>query len=152
MTGKIAITGKSGLTLLEIIVALAIMIIGIASVFALFAAATAIHKRAVDQTNAAIIAQKVLSELDRRLTTGVDVTELQKTGAALPEFPNYTYDLRLAPLDKTQDEFYVDLIVCWKTKGRARELKFSTICIRSLPFKEREKNYPEDIKDKGKKR
>ena len=148
MTGKSAITGSPGLTLLEIMVALAIMIIGIASVFALFAAATALHKRAVDQTNAALIAQKILSELDCRLTAGADIKELQKTGVALPEFPNYTYDLRLTPVDKTQNEFYVDLAVRWKTRGRVREQRFNTICIRSLPFKEREMNYPEDKQKK----
>jgi type II secretory pathway pseudopilin PulG len=128
---------ESGFTLLEIIVALALMMIGIASAFALFAAGTALHKRSVDQTNTALIAEQVFSDLDSKLTTGIDIAKLQKKGASLPEFRDYTYDLHLIPIDKNGEELYVDLTVRWKTRGKIREQTFSTIRIRSLPFKER---------------
>ena len=145
MTGRTVIIRESGFTLLEIIVALSIMLIGIASVFALFAAATALHKRSVDQTNAALIAGMVFSDLDSKITTGIDIAKLQKTGASLLEFPNYTYDLHLTPIDENGEELYIDLTVRWKTKGKIREQTFSTIRIRALPFKERE---PKETTDK----
>ena len=46
-----------GFTLVEILVALFVMLVGISSAFALFAAATALHKRATDQSSAAVIAE-----------------------------------------------------------------------------------------------
>ncbi|MFH1421493.1 MAG: prepilin-type N-terminal cleavage/methylation domain-containing protein [Planctomycetota bacterium] len=129
--------GNSGFTLLEVIVALSIMMIGISSAFALFAAATALHKRSIDQTNSGLIAETVLSNLDLKLTTGIELSDLQIVNGALPEYPNYTYELILVPLDADEREIYIDLAVKWKRGGKLCEQVFNSIRLRRLPFKER---------------
>jgi len=62
-----------GFSLLEIIVALGIFMIGAASVFALFAAGAGAHRRAVDRANAARAADSIFAELEAKWTLAGDL-------------------------------------------------------------------------------
>jgi hypothetical protein len=101
------------------------MLIGLSSAFALFAAATAMHKRATDQSISAMMADSIFSEvLDNKP---------QPRG-----YEGYKYDLELVPLDENEDEIFVRISIRWLTQGRERSQVFSTILIRHIPFKGRE--------------
>lgn len=73
--------GQRGFSLLEIIVALGIFMVGAASVFALFAAGAGAHKRAVDRANAARAADSIFAELEAKWTLAGDLAR----GAARSE-------------------------------------------------------------------
>jgi len=68
---------RAGFSLLEVLVAMVILTIGATSLIALFAAAAATHKRSVDRTKAAMIAEVILSEVKARYTPGSDLEELE---------------------------------------------------------------------------
>ena len=53
----------AGFSLLEVLVAMFILSIGAASVLALYAAAARTHRRSVDRTHAALIAERVFAEI-----------------------------------------------------------------------------------------
>ena len=129
---------SSGFTLVEILVALFVMVIGLSSAFALFAAATAIHKRATDQLVATIMAESIFSEVESKLTSGIEISRIARTDGTSEQYEGYRYDLELVPLDQGQDEVYVKVTIRWRKQGRARSQVFSTILIRHIPFKNRE--------------
>jgi type II secretory pathway pseudopilin PulG len=129
---------EEGFTLVEILVALFVMLVGISSAFALFAAATALHKRATDQTSAAVIAESVFSQIQSELTAGVELSDIRKADLMPKEYESYKYDLELVPVDVYENEIYVKLTVTWRKRGTGRKQEFSTILIRHIPFRERD--------------
>lgn len=139
---KLLSNSNGGFTLIEILVALFVMLIGLSSAFALFAAATAMHKRATDQSMAAIMADSVFSEVESKLTSGVDISRIARLDAKFPKYEGYRYDLTLIPMDENEDEIYVRLAIRWSTQGKELSRVFSTILIRRIPFKGREPFYP----------
>lgn len=129
----------SGFTLLECLVALIILSIGLVSVFALFVAGAASHKKGVDQTTAGILAQKVLAELQEACTddtlTALAGKDKRKRSIALkdqvdPAFPAYKYDLALQALDARRDAYAVTLRVRWLERGTQEAAVFETVILR----------------------
>ena len=126
-----------GFTLVEILVALFVMLVGISSAFALFAAATALHKRATDQTSAAVIAESIFSQVQSELTAGAELSDIRK-GSYMPKgYEDYKYELELIAVDNYENEIFVKLSVIWRKRGIGRKQEFSTILIRHIPFRER---------------
>ena len=54
--------GRGGFTLVEILVALGVLTLGIGGVLAIFTAAAATHRQALDETVTSIIADSVIAE------------------------------------------------------------------------------------------
>jgi len=129
---------ERGFTLVEILVALFVMLVGISSAFALFAAATALHKRATDQTSAAVIAESIFSQLQSELTAGVELSDIRKANLMPKGYEGYRHDIELVPIDPYENEIYVRLVITWLKRGTGREQEFSTILLRHVPFRERD--------------
>ena len=127
-----------GFTLVEILVALFVMLVGISSAFALFAAATALHKRATDQTSAAVIAESIFSQVQSELTAGVELSKIRKGNYMPKGYEEYKYDLEIVAVDDYENEVFVKLTVIWRKRGMGRKQEFSTILIRHMPFRERD--------------
>jgi len=133
---------KRGFTLIEIVVALGVLAIGITSVFALIATAGATHRKAISQSNAALIADSVFAELRERF----DYTRSRKLESfeKLPGkgkvsgYPGFTYELTLTPLDADEEnvdyavEFLAICTVSWKKAGIPVSLAFTTVIIKRL--------------------
>ena len=135
-------SSESGFTLVEILVALFVMLVGLSSAFALFAAATAMHKRALDQSTSAVMAESILSEVESKLTSGIQISQITRMNAEFPTYDGYRYDLELVPMDDNEDEIYVKLTIRYLKQGRDRSQHFSTIMIRHIPFKGRDPYAP----------
>ncbi len=118
-----------GFSLVEILIALAILAVGMVSVFALFGAATITHRRGVDHTNVGLLALAALSEAKEALTgdgTPVDVAD-QK----LPGFPDaYTYDIEYEPLGDDRLEYKVVVTVKFQRGGEPHTEVFETVLLR----------------------
>lgn len=116
------------------------MIIGMASAFALFAAATAMHKHAVVQSTAAVLSDNIFSRVESELTTGADLSMIIKTNADASDegYEGYKYDLELVSVAPDENEIYVKLTIKWQKEGRERHQVFSTILLRHIPFKGRD--------------
>ncbi|MBI4713526.1 MAG: prepilin-type N-terminal cleavage/methylation domain-containing protein [Planctomycetes bacterium] len=122
---------RKGFTLLEILVALMILAIGLASVFALFGAGTSSYRRSVNDATVARMATTMLAEIEtslQNLPPG-NIPLRDATNKTHPDFPSiYTYDLTLTPItDSANDSVFVTLTIKWKQpKGFGSE-KFETI-------------------------
>ncbi len=134
--------GSRAFTLIEILVALGIMAVGITSVLMIFTAAANLHKRAVDQMNAAFIAQTVISEIDGFLAASNWADLDNAFSGTVSGFPRYTYKARTVPLDVWNNEYFVECEVAGKEKGIKQIEKFRTILVRRLTYRDKDLDAP----------
>ena len=87
----------AGMSLIEVLVAILIFSVGATSLVALYAAASATHKRGVDRTHTALIAEEIFSEVQARYVGQADPALIvQDLGRDLPErIEGYSWSLIL---------------------------------------------------------
>ena len=124
-----------GFSLIEVLVALAILSLGITSAIALFAAATAAHRTAIYRSQAADLAEWALADIESALLLGADPEELvanPPTEAIARDWPGYRVEVSIRPAAGTQgeDEALVGVSVVWSTRGRDQRLEFQQIVAR----------------------
>lgn len=120
---------RSGFTLVEILVALVILAFGLAAILTLFSQATRTHKRSVDATAVAALAQAVLADAQAELDRGAAPNPVQnQTYPGVS--PEYKYDLEFTALGGPG--FQVRVVVKYGGAGAlARQETFETVLIRN---------------------
>jgi prepilin-type N-terminal cleavage/methylation domain-containing protein len=136
-----------GFSLLEVLIAMFILSIGAASVLALFAAAASTHKRSVDRTHAALLAERLFSDIQGRYEPEMTAKELTKlVEDEVPEaWGNYTWEVYLfhpaegAAFGRrrgdeddeewSEDELFARIIIRWQQKANARSVTFHSILL-----------------------
>ena len=101
-----------GFSLLEIIVALSVFMVGASSVFALFMAGARAQQRAKDMSNAARAATTIFAELEAKWTYAGDRAKRGKAAGDpypvpaagkppwyIPGFRKYMFDVQYTPID-----------------------------------------------------
>jgi prepilin-type N-terminal cleavage/methylation domain-containing protein len=122
---------QSGFTLLEVIIALAILVIGLSAIFPLFAVGTTSHKRGVDQTKISLIAPHITARLQERLYEVTPPALKDQEYADVGRI--YKYDATFTPLDPLEPErlaFIVKVTVRWSENASEHSESFSTILLR----------------------
>lgn len=151
-----------GFTLLEIMVALGVFAIGASAAFALLVAAASAGRRAEHETNAALIAESELADLQADLLQDIDLTALRKADPQDPDapapagtnpatrwafqdrvspaYPDYKYDVAITPLDGPVPDqpwaYLVEVEVRWSERGRGRSKTFQTVLLRGLTHRD----------------
>jgi len=125
---------SSGFSLLEVLIAMLILSVGAASLIALFAAGAATHRKSVDRTHAALLAERVFSEARAAYRTGMEAAEvLEALKQRLPEESDgYRHELFLAhPLndDWAEDELFARVTIRWLESGQDRTESFQTVLL-----------------------
>ncbi len=136
-----------GMTLIEVLVAMLILSIGATSLIALFASASATHKRAVDRTHAALVAEEIFSELQMRWVADVELKDLlADLRKSLPErIDDYYWEVTLhRPADSVgagarlgagdaatwdPDELVARVTIKWSRAAESHEEVYSTILL-----------------------
>lgn len=118
--------GERGFSLLEILMALAVLAIGMVGVFALFGIATTNHRRATDQVGVGVVAQRALAEAQTRFAAG-DTSSAK--GLGFPEYPGFRYDLDAEPLPGPLTRYAVKITVTWQFRGRPTTEVFETVLL-----------------------
>lgn len=135
--------GHSGFSLMEVLIAMAILTFGATSLIALFAAGSTTHKRAVDRTRAALVAEELFSEVQARYRLESEPREiLDELRTALPDqIQGYYWEIQLyrpgrglsdtAGPDESfsPHELVVRIGVKWGQGVQAREEVYSTILL-----------------------
>jgi Tfp pilus assembly protein PilV len=118
-----------GFTLLEVVTAVFVFLVGIVGVLSLFASATMLHKGARDKTMAALVIQEILSDIDLRLKSG----ELRgPQGKLLPVmeeevrgFERYRYKADfIEEADTGGGLVFARIELTWREKGQVRGESF----------------------------
>ena len=127
---------RSGFTLIELMVALGVLALGIGGVLAMFMGAAATHRRALDETTAAIIAEGTIAEARAEFNRSRFSEPLPKSGLQqAPGFPMCSYEVRSVILERDPAtgravQVYVEVVVGWQRKGKQRQEIYRTILFR----------------------
>ncbi len=128
------VRGEGGFTLLEVIISLAILVLGLSAILPLFAVGTASHKRGIDQTMVSLIAPHITARLQERL---YELNPQPLTNQEYAEVGRvYKYDATFTPLDlsdKDRMAFIVRVTVRWSENASLHSESFSTILLRRTP-------------------
>ena len=125
---------RRGFSLIEVLIAMVILGLGAGSLVALFAAGSSTHKRSVDRTRAALVAERVFSAVGLVYTQGVSPGDVVgKLRQRLPEeIDGYRHEVLAFHPDGDEwsdQELYVQVEIRWKRSGRARAETFATILL-----------------------
>ena len=131
-----------GMTLVEVLIALGIFIVGMVGVLSLVTAAMRAQKRAVAEANAAELAETVMAELRAKFETGrVPLGGAGARDISHPDYPDYRYSVRLVPLEDTipsdprargqapPKTYFVEVEVAWGEGGEKRTAVFQSVMI-----------------------
>lgn len=152
----LAATGRrAGFSLLEVLIAMLILTVGATSLIALFASASTTHKRAVDRTHAALVAEEILSEVRARYGPDTEPRDIiEDLRASLPSQMNgYFWEIVLYRPGETpararfrradeddrdpewmENELLVRIAVRWARSAQAREEVYTTLILpRAVP-------------------
>ena len=120
-----------GFTLLEVIISLAILVLGLSAIIPLFAVGAASHKRGIDQTMVSLIAPHITARLQERL---YEINPPALTNQVFAQMGReYRYDAQFTPLDpadKDRMAFIVQVTVRWSENSSIHSEAFSTILLR----------------------
>jgi prepilin-type N-terminal cleavage/methylation domain-containing protein len=126
---------RAGFTLVEVLVALGVLAVGIGGVMALFAGAAGTHRRAVEETAAAIIADTVIAEQRALFSRRPGSEPAVQDRVPVPGYELYT--VSLLPFVLARDEasgvavqVYLEVRVHYMSRGRERTTSYRTVFYR----------------------
>lgn len=113
-----------GFTLIEIITALAIMVIGLLSILALFPVGFHASKRAADFTQVAIFAQEKMEEIKMK---GFDSAKDEKPEDEGNTYGRFKREVVVVPnVDGNSNLKEITVTVTWAERGQTRTEEFKT--------------------------
>jgi type II secretory pathway component PulJ len=126
-----------GMTLIELMVSFAILIFGLVSIFAMINAALRSHKRAMNETDAAIVAESVLADLRAGFQRGiVPRSDGKNFFEPHPDFEGYAVNRTVISLEPKRREvaglggnreFFVRVEVRWSSEGDNKSIHVDSI-------------------------
>jgi type II secretory pathway pseudopilin PulG len=126
-----------GMTLVEVMIAFAILVVGLVGVFALINGGTRAHKRAINETESSLVASSVAAEMRAEFFRGrVPASDAANAWHDSPDYPRYQYRKLITPLDpgrkgaddpSANREYFVRIIVRWSEHGEDKSISMDTI-------------------------
>lgn len=132
--------GRSGFTILEVVLAMGILVLGATSILGMLTFGAALTRTAQLRAAAAAATEAVLADLERALFPYQDgelgePVELRDRPVPGAEF--VVYSARAEPNPAEPRQYRVRVELSWSTGGVKRTQDFSLLVLRELPFGER---------------
>ncbi|MEK7486857.1 MAG: hypothetical protein AABZ60_21240 [Planctomycetota bacterium] len=117
-------------SLLEILIALAVLMIGMTSLLTLFGVAASQHQKSVMDTKCALLISNILEEIQKDLTSK---SLLSSRNFIVSEtYPDIQYYLKLQALYARQELYSVEIYIRWKAGGKWIGEAFHTLLRRQI--------------------
>ena len=134
------------MTLMEVLIATAILVFGVVAVLAVIMSAQRTHQRAIDETIAVQVAQSIMAEWREMLDKGVPNLP-PSTDPKTPfdqlkgyvDYPDYHYAVKYTEIQSMRSpskgnapigrEYLVEVHVFWMRQGGTRSVVFHTIML-----------------------
>jgi len=128
---------RAGMTLVEVLLAFAILIAGLVSVFAMFNGGFRTHKRAVNETDATLIATSLIAETRAELGIGRQPSsDPANVFTKYAPNPIYEYNRNVQLLQREREgmlpgaaglEYLIRVEVRWSDRGDNKSIRVETI-------------------------
>jgi prepilin-type N-terminal cleavage/methylation domain-containing protein len=146
---------RSGFTIIEVLLAMAILLFGMTAVLGLLMFGAAVSRTALVRTTSASAVEATVADLEETLFPMVDGEAgppIAIVDRALPGSPDVVYSATARESPDHPLEYRVDIEMSWKSAGVQREKRFSTLLLREIPFGERlRKRFVEGVKPEAQK-
>jgi len=138
-------TPRRGFTLIEVVLAMFILVIGMTSILGLLGFGAALSRTATLRSGAAGAIEAIVSDLEETLfpleldDQGDEVAGEPRdvTDRDLPGHPGLVYSTTSTPNPDNPLEYRVDVEIRWAVGGTTRSKRFTTLLLREVPFGER---------------
>ena len=121
-----------GFTLMEVVTAVFIFLLGIVGVISLFTAAAVFHKGASDRTRVSLALQQVICEIDDRLKRGAyrdaggELTSCREVG--IPGYERMGYEAEFEETGRTGESMVIARVsVTWLERGKTKRETFDHV-------------------------
>jgi len=147
-----AVSRRSGFTIVEVVLAMGLLLVGMTAVLGLLTFGAALARTAALRTGAAAAAEAVVADLEETLfplevdpQTGERNAGLPHTleGRPVPGHEGIVYSARATPVPAGDDgpqgpgRYKVEVEMSWTSSGRRKTRSFSVLLLREVPFSER---------------
>ena len=125
-----------GMTLIELLISIGILMTGMVCIFAFLLAGTSSHRRAIKETEAGMIAASELADIRGDFAGGKIVHSDGAEWIDLKNRPGYKINRVIFCIDpdrKDRREFFVRVRVKWTEKGDAQFVEFSSVVCNGQP-------------------
>ncbi len=131
---------RSGFTILEVLVAMAILVFGMTTILGLMTYGVALSRSAQLRTSAASAAQATIADLEESFFPVVDGEAGEPRaieGRAVAGVDGLVYSATGRPNPDRPTEYRVDIEMSWTSQGVQRAKRFTTLLQREVSFGER---------------
>ncbi len=139
------VPGRAGFTLIEVMMAMFILLLGMSSLLGLLTFGAAMSRSASLRTASAGAVEKIVADLEEtlfplELHQGVEVAgePIEIKDREVPGAAGLIYSARATPLPDERHpealEYAVEIELGWQVSGTERSSKFTTIMLREVPF------------------
>ena len=132
---------RGGFTLLEVMLAMGILVVGMTMVLSLFTFGAAMSRTAELRAAASVAVESVVADLEATLfpldedgTVGDPTPVVDRP---VPGSPGVVYSAQPTQNPDDPDQYRVDVSLTWTTSGVQRAHEFTTLLSREVPFGER---------------
>jgi hypothetical protein len=137
--------GSRGFTLIEVVLAMFVLMIGMTSILGLLSFGAALSRTASLRSGAAGAIEAVVADLEESLfpleldQLGDEVAGEPRDvqGRELPGYAGLQYTTRSTPNPENPLEYKVEVEISWAVSGTTRSKRFTTLLLREVPFGER---------------
>jgi len=136
---KTLITRRGGFTLVEVVLAMGILLLGSAAIIGFLTYGSATARHAQLRTQAATALEAVAADLDRNLfpyEEGVLGEPIEIEERPVPGVPGVVYSATAFSNPDLPREYRVDVEVTWQSAGVQRSKSWSMLKIQEVPFGE----------------
>jgi type II secretory pathway pseudopilin PulG len=129
---------RSAFTLVEMMIAMGILVIGVTSVLGLLAFGAALQRTAERRSETALAAEQVIADLRELFVVKEDGSLSEPASSTLdrpvPGHPNLTAHVEVKKNPALDTEYFATVQIQWKERGKLRSEVFRTILEREAPF------------------
>ena len=142
---KVTAASRSGFTLVEVVLAMFVLLLGVSSILGLLSFGAAMSRTAALRSEASNAIEAVMADLEENLfPLVVDEDGREVAGEPqgferrqIPGVKGLVYSASAVPNPDDPREYRVDVEVSWSTAGSKRARRFTTLLLREVPFGER---------------
>ena len=129
---------RRGFTLIEMMIAMGLLVVGVTSVLGLLAFGAALQRTAERRGEVSLAAEQVIADLRDTFTLNEDGTLTDMPAAkferTIPGHPLLKARVEVKKNPKLDGEYFATISIEWIERGAARSEEFRTILQREAPF------------------
>jgi len=128
---------EKGFTLIEMVVAMGILLVGMTSILALLAFGLAVHRTSAKKAETALVVEGIVHRLPQLVFPKDPDKPARSLGSRpVPGHPGLVYSVEVEPNQESPGEYLAQIRLQWKEKGRFRTVEFHSVLIREENFVE----------------